>query len=574
MKRLTQLLGIIAVVVSTTGLLTGCRPNNRPPENPAVPFGPSTGRTSINYTFTASAIDPDWDDVRIRFDWGDGDTSAWSPVVECGTSVRDSHAWTVADTFLIRAQAIDTAGLVTAWSEPHPFIAGATLNNPPRTPKKPAGTTTAFIGRTNQFTFVTTDLEDDAIAYQVDWGDGDTSAWTDFLPSGTAVTLVHEWQTAGPQLVRVRARDVFGASAKWSAPLRVGVSSQGTPRWKYPAAGLDNACPAVAADGTVYYGGPDGLYAVNPDGTLKWTSPVTVTGSPAIGADGTVYCTGTEQDSWYLYAFTNDGTRRWRFATARETRSSPAVAADSTVFFGSPDGYVYALNPDGTVKWRYLTGVPLWTAPALGPDRTIYVGSADSLFALSPDGGRKWCVPGSHLPGPFALALAGDGTIYFTREDNSRFYLCALKPDGTNLWQFEIGYAAWPPALGTDGTIYIGTLDGYLYAIKPNGYLKWRLDAAAEIIATPAVTADGTVLFGTNANYFYAVLSDGTVKWRWRSTQAIRPGPATVGPDNTIYFAGENTPLHALRGVSRLAPSPWPKFQRDAKNTGNASTSP
>ena len=50
--------------------------------------------------------------------------------------------------------------------------------------------------------------------------------------------------------------------------------------------------PAVAADGTIYMGAGGGLWAVNSDGTLKWTLHLCNDGgggSPAVGADGTIY---------------------------------------------------------------------------------------------------------------------------------------------------------------------------------------------------------------------------------------------------------------------------------------------
>jgi len=42
---------------------------------------------------------------------------------------------------------------------------------------------------------------------------------------------------------------------------------------------------------------------------------------------------------------------------------------------------------------------------------------------------------------------------------------------GTEKWAFQTGdsiqYSS--PALGADGTIYVGSIDGYLYAVMPNG---------------------------------------------------------------------------------------------------------
>jgi len=61
--------------------------------------------------------------------------------------------------------------------------------------------------------------------------------------------------------------------------------------------------PAAGLDGTVYAGADDNnLYAVNPDGTQKWSFPTSgqILASPAVGGDGIVYV-GSNDHS--LYAF-------------------------------------------------------------------------------------------------------------------------------------------------------------------------------------------------------------------------------------------------------------------------------
>lgn len=97
MKKLSLLLGAMM-------LLAGCR-KNQIPGGASVPSGPEFGRTGGRLRFTSSATDPDSDSVAIRFDWGDGDTSAWSTSVRSRAAVTDSHAWGESDTYLIRAQA-------------------------------------------------------------------------------------------------------------------------------------------------------------------------------------------------------------------------------------------------------------------------------------------------------------------------------------------------------------------------------------------------------------------------------------------------------------------------------------
>ena len=64
----------------------------------------------------------------------------------------------------------------------------------------------------------------------------------------------------------------------------------------YYAGGLIwHSCPAIAEDGTIYFGAWDNnLHAVNPDGTSKWKfgANADIVSSPAIDEDGTIYFGG------------------------------------------------------------------------------------------------------------------------------------------------------------------------------------------------------------------------------------------------------------------------------------------
>ena len=53
--------------------------------------------------------------------------------------------------------------------------------------------------------------------------------------------------------------------------------------------------------------------------------------------------------------------------------------------------------------------------------------------------------------------------------------------DGTIIWSFETddGIEAGP-IIGADGTIYVASHDGYLYAINPDGSEKWSFSAGEQ----------------------------------------------------------------------------------------------
>jgi outer membrane protein assembly factor BamB len=130
-------------------------------------------------------------------------------------------------------------------------------------------------------------------------------------------------------------------------------------------------------------------------------------------------------------------------------------------------------------------------------------------------------------------AIGPDGTIYIGSMDHN---LYAIRPDGTLKWKFSTySVIDSSPAIGPDCTIYVGSWDQYLYAINPDGSLKWKFQTNDWVDSSPAIGADGTIYVGSDDDYLYAINPDGSLKWKFYAY-----GPDTspaIGPDGTIYVA-------------------------------------
>lgn len=83
-------------------------------------------------------------------------------------------------------------------------------------------------------------------------------------------------------------------------------------------------------------------------------------------------------------------------------------------------------------------------------------------------------------------AIGKDGTIYIGRDK-----LYAIKPDGSKKWTYNTGSIVSCPAIGSDGTIYIGSLNKNFYAITPNGFKKWSVTTGGRINSCPTIGKDG-----------------------------------------------------------------------------------
>ena len=60
-------------------------------------------------TFGTSATDPNGDSLRYRYDWGGGVLSNWG-------AASQPHKWAAAGQYAVKAQARDSLGAVSAWS--------------------------------------------------------------------------------------------------------------------------------------------------------------------------------------------------------------------------------------------------------------------------------------------------------------------------------------------------------------------------------------------------------------------------------------------------------------------------
>ncbi len=349
----------------------------------------------------------------------------------------------------------------------------------------------------------------------------------------------------------------------------------GTILWSYDTGNGIESSAAISKDGMIYFGSHDGyLYALDVDGNFKWKASlgtpvekdhyghmISTASSPAIADDGTIYIVSMEQ---YLFAFSPSGEELWRFpiGVSFDTWASPAVGSDGTIYITStqPKEGVYAVNPDGTRKWLYSGDESnMFNSPSIGADGTIYVGiptnpTRNEVIAIKPSGSKKWSLRTS-LFLESSLAIADDGTIYVGSfvDGDTGASLYAVK-DGREVWEFETQTkeVMSTPAIGSDGTIYMGDYrdDGSsLHALNPDGTEKWSFPVGGSISSSPAIGSDGTVYFGVSSPgddpCFYALNPDGTVKWSLTSMASFSASPA-IGADGTIYIGAWDGKFYAI----------------------------
>ncbi len=91
---------------------------NVKPKKPSRPSGPGSIRKEETYDYTSSTTDPNGDDIKYKFDWGDGTNSGWLGPKDSGETITASHKWTEKGDYNVKVKTKDAHGLESDWSEP------------------------------------------------------------------------------------------------------------------------------------------------------------------------------------------------------------------------------------------------------------------------------------------------------------------------------------------------------------------------------------------------------------------------------------------------------------------------
>ena len=153
-------------------------------------------------------------------------------------------------------------------------------------------------------------------------------------------------------------------------------------------------------------------------------------------------------------------------------------------------------------------------------------------------------------------AVGIDGTVYV---GGGNFVYALDGKTGAKKWEFEAnGVVRSSPALGDDDTVYIGG-GRYVYAFEGRtGVKKWefetgirKLESGPEysgVHGSPAVGPDGTIYIGTLAGKFYAIDGKaGTQKWEVDFVAPLDTS-AAISPDNIVYIGAPDSHVYALEG--------------------------
>jgi outer membrane protein assembly factor BamB len=341
--------------------------------------------------------------------------------------------------------------------------------------------------------------------------------------------------------------------------------------WRFMTMGPVRSSPAISGS-SLYIGSTDGiLYALDrATGTERWQADVAspVSSSPAVAAGLVVF---GSRDGVFHAVDQRSGRPSWRFETGQLLpwewgfegwdvyTSSPSVAGDLVVF-GAGDGVVYALDlPTGAEAWRFETGGRIRSTPAIA-DGVAFVGSTDGrVYAIDLETGQERWVhetdgaaadsegSGVDRKSIIASPAVAGGTVYVGSRDG---YLYALdQGTGERKWRFSHDGSWAMSSVAVEGeTLFSGTSDGrWVHAVDTDtGEERWRSLGEGYTWSSPWVAGE-TVFIGDGGGFLLAVdRQTGEERWRYPVGGGVYSSPVVM--DGKVYFGADDGNVYALRG--------------------------
>jgi outer membrane protein assembly factor BamB len=256
-------------------------------------------------------------------------------------------------------------------------------------------------------------------------------------------------------------------------------------KWQFDLEGFPSQCaPTISKDGRIIFissgdpvNHPRKLYAINSDGTLRWT----------FGGE-------VGKDKLYIY--------------------SPAFSPDGTTLYLPGVAKIFAVDTSGKELWEFPTGGEI-SASCVDNHGNIYV-AGKMAYCFAPDGSVKWTRPLANTNEPPMPSIGWDGTVYVSSSEAGPpggIYVHAYQQGGVLKWmQFVGNFSQGQPVSDVDGTVYVGSNGRFadtdstsLFAINAAGTYKFRLTLRStggtvpDISSTPAIGLGNKIYVGCDA---------------------------------------------------------------------------
>lgn len=405
--------------------------------------------------------------------------------------------------------------------------------------------------------------------------------------------------------------NVAGTTRNWTFEIIL------TPYKLYYEIGTANSfrytAPTFSPDGKTMYVVPDksgsAVYAFDLDaGTLKWESTaVTGTGiqgrtSPTVNpVTGDIYFCSTGAGG--VYALKPDGSLKWKYEAlgGMDRISNPVVSKDgSVVYFTDANKVVEAVNAaDGSKIWTSPVLVGLVRGMLIYENEIfcacngttgagVFLKASDGTIAATADLGKAPCdgypVAADPRTGMAYICCAGSNSA---TTPEAGFTVINLISHTQVAYKLYTTNNIWEPVINKDGLIMFGDKHGNIAAVSPNDYTTslWSIapfggnNSNAYNYAHPCADTEGNMYIangGTaSTGVTYKVSPTGEILQTWPTTSLKHRVMAGQGLMNGVFYIITNQDSSGNYGLvlgkyvgANLATEGWPCHGGNPQGSG------
>lgn len=239
----------------------------------------------------------------------------------------------------------------------------------------------------------------------------------------------------------------------------------------------------------------------------------------------------------------------WKYSTTFLQGSIVQPVLDGDTLYLAAGSDVHAINiQTGETKWKFTlpSGVTVRVSPLLYKDNIIVPASDGNLYVVNKEGHQVRLLNVGAGGAVSAMPIWVENMLVFPCVDNT---LYAVNPDAEDpkqlvSWKFRVGDNIPRSAVYGKGLIFFESADIYLYALTPQGRLKWKVALPSSYIVSSPLLGE-KYLYASSGNTILIVNPlTGRVIRRVDLPDLITATPLLVG--KTLYVGCKDGKLYAI----------------------------